>query len=351
MGPVPTPPEFPAAFEEVRTFSERLMVKQSSEPGRLIDPFHVEIHMHPHDCPPNAKLDIGEMMKLVLEEIHVVPDAEYFFDGNVVLCYTVFPYRKTLAQVQRLNLAYELAWKARALWKRDLALGLTRALVEAFPRGGAHAASPPAPPAFMKRRSGSYMKMDSCSSTGGSYMDSPPPPQGPYLESQTSNSSAYKNLVQPAVTHLVSKTKKKRAKGLPTDYRARQNLVQLKHNKALDLLRPWLLDESQENIYLRGDNVAFIQVKCPRALHAVDDFLERILNDESIEIDQCTAPLSRKRQGQLKGYLLYLKCKTAANVARIDEIFNQEFADSGLKCKTARFEKKYVSTSGSESSL
>jgi small nuclear ribonucleoprotein (snRNP)-like protein len=165
-------------------------------------------------------------------------------------------------------------------------------------------------------------------------------PQSPYLERQTSNSSAYKNLVQPAVTHLVSKTKKKRTTGLPADFRKRQNLVQLKHDKALAMLRPWLLEEKEGKIYLRGDDVAFIQVKCPKALQAVDAFLERILNDESIEIVQCTSPLSRKRQGQLKGYLLYLKCRTAANVARINEIYEQDFADSGLKCKTARFEKK-----------
>jgi hypothetical protein len=302
--------------------------------------------MHLEDCPPRAKQDLGEMMKIVLEEIHVVPDPEYVFNGHVVLCYTVFPYRKTLAQVQRLNLGYELAWKARALWKGELALALTRALVEVLPRG-APCASPPL--SVRAGRSGPYSSLDDSSFCP---FPEPLPSENPYLEPQTSNSSAYKSLVQPAVTHLVSKTKKKRAKGLPTDYRARQNLVQLKHNTALTLLRPWLLDESQEKIYLRGDNVAFIQVKCPRALHVVDDFLERILNDESIEIVQCTAPLSRKRQGQLKGYLLYLQCKTAANVARIDEIFNQDFADSGLKCKTARFEKRSVDASeSSESSV
>jgi len=314
--------------EEIQTFSERLMVKNSSAPGRLIDPFHVEIRICLEDCPPTAKRDLGEMIKIVLEEIHVVPDPEYIFNGHVVLCYTVYPYRTTVAQVQRLNLGYELAWKARAMWKSDLALALSRAFVQVLPHGAA-----PLP------------------SLGGvSCSELPPlPSEIPYLEPQSSDSS-YKKLVQPAVTNLVNKTKKKRAKGLPKDYRARQNLVQLKHNTALALLRPWLLDESEEKIYLRGDNVAFIQVKCPRALHVVDDFLERILNDESIEIEKCTAPLSRKRQGQLKGYLLYLQCKTAANVARIDEIFNQGFADSGLKCKTARFEKRAVPASDSSES-
>jgi small nuclear ribonucleoprotein (snRNP)-like protein len=168
------------------------------------------------------------------------------------------------------------------------------------------------------------------------------------VEPSSSPRSAYQSFVQPAVKHLVSKTKKKRAK-LPVDYRARQNLVQLKHDKTLAMLHQWLLNESEEKIYLRGDNVAFIQVKCPRALHVVDTFLERILNDEEIEIDGCTAPLSRKRQGQLKGFLLYLTCKTADQVSRILDIFNKDFADSGLKCKVARFEKSISAPRASSS--
>jgi len=345
--PLPTPPECFSASEVARdrvkteepiqTFSEQLTLQVASEPGILIDPFVVEVHLHPNDCTQQTQHDLGELLKQVLGEIHVCPERGYFFNGNVVMGYTVFPYRKTLAQVQRQNLAHELAWKARVMWKPDLASALTQAPIDLFPRGSTP--STPGhlmtPETFRKHQSlpefDSYPEMDS-------YMDSVPS-QSPYLEVQTSNSKAFQNLVQPAVTQLVTNTKKKRAKGLPTDYRARQNLVQLKHDRALALLKPWLLDETEEKIYLRGDNVSFIQVKCPRALHAVDDFLERILNDESIEIVHCTAPLSRKRQGQLKGYLLYLQCKTAANVARINEIFEKDFAKSGLKCKIARFEK------------
>jgi len=355
--PLSCPPEYVSAQEVARervqteepiqTFSEKLTLQVHSEPGRLIDPFCVEVHLHPNDCGPNTKHDLGEITKQVLGEIHVVPNRDYFFNGNVVLCYTVFPYRKTLAQVKRQNLSHELAWKARIMWKPELASALTQALIDLFPRASP---SPVVPSVGHPMTREAFRKHQSLPEID-SYME-PSPSQSPYLEPQTSSHTrAFQNLVQPAVTHLVSKTKKKRAKGLPTDYRARQNLVQQKHDKALAMLKPWLLDETEEKIYLRGDNVSFIQVKCPRALHAVDEFLEQILNDESIEIVRCTAPLSRKRQGQLKGYLLYLQCKTAANVARINEIFEKDFAKSGLKCKIARFEKVESESSVEESSL
>lgn len=329
--PVPTPPEFPHGEEAIQTFSEK-MFKRASQERQLIDPFHVEVHVNSRECPQRAKEDIGEIMKIVLEEIHVVSNRDYFFNGNVVLCYTVFPYRRTLDQVKRRNLRHDLAWRARLMWKPQLASALARTPIDLFPCA-------PSSPAVPQNSALSMLPMDS-SCSNSSYLE---PSQSPYLDPLSSScGSAYQKLVQPAVTHLVSKTKTKRAKGLPIDYRARQNLVQLKHDRALSMLRPWLLDETSEKIYLRGDNVAFIQVKCPRALHAVDDFLERILNDESIEIVRCTAPLSRKRQGQLKGYLLYLTCKTAAMVTRIIDIFNTDFAKSGLKCKTAKFDKNHL---------
>merc|ERR1711994_112581 len=182
----------------------------------------------------------------------------------------------------------------------------------------------------------------------------PSPSNSPaYLPLQSSsNPSPCQKLVQPAVSHLVTKSKKKREKALPKDYRARQDLVQRKHDKAVAMLGEWLLDESQRKIFLRGDNVAFIQVKCPKALHAVDSFLEAILADDSIKIVQCTAPLSRKRAGQLKGYLLYIECQTSAMVERIDEIFKKDFEFSGLKCKAAEFgnNKLTLSADGSEGS-
>lgn len=330
--------------EPVQTFSELSLKRASTDPTNvrpysqnrhLIDPFCVEIHVNPRECPRQAKEDIEAIMKMVLEEIHVMSDRDYFFNGNLVFCYMVFPYRRTLDQVKRQNLRQDLAWRARHMQNAQLASALARApLIDMFP------CAPHAPP-----QGRLTLEMDS--NTNSHHFH--PPQSRPYLTASVSNRSTYQNLVQPAVTHLVSKTKKKRAKALPADYRARQNLVQLKHNKALALLRPWLLDESQEKIYLRGDNVAFIQVKCPRALHAIDSFLEQILNDETIEIVRCTAPLSRKRQGQLKGYLLYVTCRTAAMVSRIIDIFNKDFSKSGLKCKTACFDKSHPSFGGDNS--
>jgi len=348
---VPTPPEFISPFievtteEPVKTFSEHLTLRHASAPEKLIhpDPFYAEVHLHPNDHHPHTQQDLREIMKIVLHEIHVVPDGDYFYNGNFVLSYIVYPLRNTLAEVQSQNLGRQLAWEARMMRKNELASALMRAFIDLFPCG------PPTPsvPADDHMARGAFrphqslpLEMDVASSP---YMDVS------YMERSSSNSSAFQNLVQPAVTHLVSKTKKKRAKGLPNDYRARQNLVEEKHNNALTMLRPYLLDESQEKIYLRGDNVAFIQVKSPPALRVVDDFLGQILNDESIQIEQCTVPISRKRQGQKKGFLVYLQCKTAANVARIFEIFEKDFEKSGLKCKTALFEKNL--NNSSESSL
>jgi len=331
-----SPTRLEPSEEPVQTFSELSLKRRASQNRHLIDPFCVEIHVNPRECPRQAKEDIEAIMKMVLEEIHVMSDRDYFFNGNLVFCYMVFPYRRTLDQVKRQNLRQDLAWRAaRHMQNPQLASALARApLIDMFP------CAPRSPP------QGRRLSLEMDSNTNSHHFH---PPQSPYLTAPVSNHSTYQNLVQPAVTHLVSKTKKKRAKALPADYRARQNLVQLKHNKALALLRPWLLDESQEKIYLRGDNVAFIQVKCPRALHAIDSFLEQILNDETIEIVRCTAPLSRKRQGQLKGYLLYVTCRTDAMVSRIIDIFNKDFSKSGLKCKTACFDKNHSSFGGDNS--
>jgi len=330
-------------------FSQQLTLRHTSEPGRFIDPFRVEVHMRRNACPPEI---LRQILQEVLEEVHVLSDGDYFFNGKLVLCYTVFPYRSTLAQVRRRFLARELAWGAR-YFSRELALDLSQASIHLLPCESTSPPSVPRQPQALSRRA--IRKHQSLpevrSSCGSPYMEPLPSQSPPYLRSHSSNSSAYRNLVQPAVTHLVSNTKKKRAKGLPADYRSRQNLVQLKHDKAIAMLRPWLLDETQKKIFLRGENVSFIQVKCPSALHVVDDFLEQILNDELIEIISCTVPKSRKRQGQLKGYLIYLHCKTPANVARINEIFEKNFADSGLKCKVARFEKAESESSVEETSV
>lgn len=323
------PPQF--LREPLQVFSEqtckrfsqhsKLQLETHSEPpqvGRYPDPYHVEIFLDSRLCPPQAQKELEETLKMTLQERYVLPDGDYWtYEGTSVFRFTVYPYVKTLAQVSRSRRPFrqDLVWGADRMRLTQLAYALSHAHINLFPVGRGPTRAPSGFPREARDASPLPFLRE--------------PSSGPH--------SAYQNLVQPAVKHLVSQSKKKRAK-LPDDYRKRQNLVQQKHDKVLAMLHQWLLSESDEKkVYLRGDNVAFIQVKCPRALHAVDSFLERILDDEEIEIECCTAPLSRKKQGQLKGFLLYLTCKTASQVSRILELFKKDFGDSRLKCKVARF--------------
>lgn len=300
----------------VHTFSPQTFQRQQRS---LIDPFLLELTFNTNQLPRHCAQEVEYLLKFVLHEPYVRCESEMFYDHCAQFTYKVYPIRYSSEAFQGRNLTQDLSQEAFLQGRQGLSQKLARTHVEILSpdlrlSGMIHSNFAPSPsnsPAYLPLRS-------------------------------SSNASPSQKLVQPAVSHLVTKSKKKREKALPKDYRARQDLVQRKHDKALAMLGKWLLDESQGKIFLRGDNVAFIQVKCPKALHAVDSFLEAILADDSIEIVQCTAPLSRKRAGQLKGYLLYIECRTSAMVERIDAIFKKDFEFSGLKCKAAEFGNKLV---------
>jgi len=121
-------------------------------------------------------------------------------------------------------------------------------------------------------------------------------------------------------------------------FKARQRLVKQTYTEIADMFEGKLVNEQE---YLRGDNVAFIQVKSPSALRNIKRFVEKLLQDESIEIIRVTMPHSRKRQGQRKGFLLYVECATEEQNRYLCETFyTEEFKEVGIKCKTAVFEKQ-----------
>jgi len=124
----------------------------------------------------------------------------------------------------------------------------------------------------------------------------------------------------------------------PKNHRSRQNLVKKEYEAVKELLGKYLIPDKT---YLRGKKVAFIQVKCPTALRKNATFISSIVEDSSVKITRATVPLSRKKEGQLKGFLVYLETETEDCVRHIiEELFTQEYKDAGIKCKYGVFNKK-----------
>jgi len=124
----------------------------------------------------------------------------------------------------------------------------------------------------------------------------------------------------------------------PKNHRSRQNLVKKEYEAVKELLNEFLI---ADKTYLRGKKVAFIQVKCPTALKKNAAFITSIVKDANVTITRATVPLSRKKEGQLKGFLVYLETKTEDCVKYIIEnLFTQEYKDAGIKCKYGVFSKK-----------
>lgn len=124
----------------------------------------------------------------------------------------------------------------------------------------------------------------------------------------------------------------------PKNHRSRQNLVKKEYEAVKDLLDKYLI---ADKTYLRGKKVAFIQVKCPAALKKNAAFITSIVKDPNVDITRATVPLSRKKEGQLKGFLVYLETEREECVTYIIEnLFTQEYKDAGIKCKYGVFKKK-----------
>jgi len=124
----------------------------------------------------------------------------------------------------------------------------------------------------------------------------------------------------------------------PKNHRSRQNLVKKEYEAVKDLLDKFLI---ADKTYLRGKKVAFIQVKCPNALKKNAAFITSIVKDPNVDITRATVPLSRKKEGQLKGFLVYLETEREECVTYIIEnLFTQEYKDAGIKCKYGVFKKK-----------
>jgi hypothetical protein len=124
----------------------------------------------------------------------------------------------------------------------------------------------------------------------------------------------------------------------PKNHRSRQNLVKKEYEAVKELLGEFLI---ADKTYLRGKKVAFIQVKCPTALKKNAAFITSIVKDSNVTITRATVPLSRKKEGQLKGFLVYLETETEDCVKYIIEnLFTQEYKDAGIKCKYGVFSKK-----------
>lgn len=122
------------------------------------------------------------------------------------------------------------------------------------------------------------------------------------------------------------------------NHRSRQNLVKREYETVKKLLQQWLV---ADKTYLRGRKVAFIQVKCPGALKKNAAFISSIVNDENVTICRATVPLSRKKEGQLKGFLVYLETSKEEDVTYIMEnLFTEEYQSSGIKCKYGVFSSK-----------
>lgn len=124
----------------------------------------------------------------------------------------------------------------------------------------------------------------------------------------------------------------------PKNHRSRQNLVKKEYEAVKELLGEFLIPDKT---YLRGKKVAFIQVKCPTALRKNAAFITSIVEDSNVKITRATVPLSRKKEGQLKGFLVYLETATEDCVRHvIENLFTQEYKDAGIKCKYGVFNKK-----------
>lgn len=145
--------------------------------------------------------------------------------------------------------------------------------------------------------------------------------------------------------HLRSFDSFKKPTKQPKNHRSRQNLVKKEYEAVKELLGEYLI---ADKTYLRGKKVAFIQVKCPTALKKNAAFITSIVNDDNVRISRATVPLSRKKEGQLKGFLVYLETETEECVKYIIEnLFTQEYKDAGIKCKYGVFSKKSEENSNS----
>lgn len=162
----------------------------------------------------------------------------------------------------------------------------------------------------------------------------PPPPKREKIRAKREASSEVsKPVTRRSHKDSSTTTRSNRRPKKKFAFRSKQNMI----DKVYDALCQKYEEQgvlAGKDEVLRGDDTIRLHVKKFKALQRIEEALEAVERQGSIEIIRVSIPLSMKNQFQKKGFLVYTKIATADQVRRAQSIFRtfEEFK----KCEVAR---------------
>lgn len=116
-------------------------------------------------------------------------------------------------------------------------------------------------------------------------------------------------------------------------HRSKQERILQVHAEMEDKFTALGLYAAEKEV-LRGFDTVRVHVKTYRGLNVIEQPLDMILDDPTVQIRRIATPFSMKNKFQKKGFIVYLKLASSTQVPRVQEIFKQ-FEEYFPKCDIA----------------